>query len=187
MSGRSGLRTATGVRTRILPRWSSTPWLIVDVMTPLLADGFSQVNWDDFAHATVQTDGAAISVNYGGTGPAVLLLHGFPETKLMWREIALRLAEQFFVVAADLRGYGASSTPPSTSDHMPYSKRAMANDMVQAMAHLGHDRFVVAGHDRGGRVAYRTALDHRQAVSRLAVLDVLPVDIVWFNGVESIH
>jgi haloacetate dehalogenase len=115
------------------------------------------VNWDDFAQATVQTDGAAISVNYGGTGPAVLLLHGFPETNLMWREIALRVAEQFFVVAADLRGYGDSSTPPSTSDHMPYSKRAMANDMIQVMAHLGHDRFVVAGHDRGGRVAYPTA------------------------------
>ena len=79
------------------------------------------MNWDDFARATVQTDAAAISVNYGGTGPAVLLLHGFPQTKLMWREIALRLAEQFFVVAADLRGYGDSSTPPSTSDHMPDS------------------------------------------------------------------
>ena len=102
------------------------------------------MNWDDFAHATVQTDGAAISVNYGGSGPAVLLLHGFPETKLMWREIALRLAEHFFVVAADLRGYGDSSTPPSTNDHLPYS-RAMANDIVQVMAHLGHDRFVVAG------------------------------------------
>jgi haloacetate dehalogenase len=142
------------------------------------------VNWDDFARATVQTDGAAISVSHGGTGPAVLLLHGFPQTKLMWREIAIRLAEQFFVVAADLRGYGDSSTPPSTSDQMPYSKRAMANDMIQVMAHLGHDRFVVAGHDRGGRVAYRMALDHPQAVSRLAVLDVLPVDIVWDRAEE---
>jgi pimeloyl-ACP methyl ester carboxylesterase len=78
--------------------------------------------------------------------PAVLLLHGFPETKLMWRKIALQLAEQFFVVAAELRGYGDSSTSLSTSDHLPYSKRAMANDMIQVMAHLGHDRFVVAGH-----------------------------------------
>jgi haloacetate dehalogenase len=129
--------------------------------------------------AMVDTDGAAISVRFGGTGPAVLLLHGFPETKLMWRDIAPRLAERFFVVAADLRGYGDSSTPPSTRDHLPYSKSAMAADMVEVMARLGHDRFAVAGHDRGGRVAYRAALDHPRAISKLAVLDVLPVDVVW--------
>src|SRR6266540_3765247 len=127
----------------------------------------------------VETDEAMVNVRCGGAGPAVLLLHGFPETLLMWRDIAPLLAAQFTVVCADLRGYGNSSCPPSTADHAPYAKRVMARDMVAVMARLGHDRFAVAGHDRGGRVAYRAALDHPAVIRKLALLDVLPVDVVW--------
>lgn len=122
---------------------------------------------------------ASIAATVSGAGPPLLLLHGFPQTRLMWRDIAPRLAKTCTVVCADLRGYGASSCPPSAPDHAPYSKRAMALDMVKAMARLGFSRFGVAGHDRGGRVAYRMALDHPAAVSKLAVLDVLPTLTVW--------
>jgi haloacetate dehalogenase len=132
-----------------------------------------------FAQLRVDTGEAVISVSRGGTGPGVLLLHGFPQTRLMWRDIAPRLARRFTVVCADLRGYGDSSTPPSSADHAPYSKRAMARDMVSVMARLGFEHFCIAGHDRGGRVAYRAALDHPDRVDALAVLDVLPVDAVW--------
>ncbi len=114
-----------------------------------------------------------------GDGPGLLLLHGFPETHLMWRDIAPRLAESYTVVAADLRGYGGSSTPASTPDHAAYSKRTMADDMVTLMEELGFARFAVAGHDRGGRVGYRLGLDHPESVTALAVLDVLPVEEVW--------
>jgi len=127
----------------------------------------------------VDTGEAVISVTRLGSGPAVLLLHGFPQTKLMWRDIAPQLAERFTVICADLRGYGDSSTPPSDADHAAYSKRVMARDMVSVMARLGFSRFSIAGHDRGGRVAYRAALDHPGRVDALAVLDVLPVDAVW--------
>ena len=114
-----------------------------------------------------------------GSGPGVLLLHGFPETHVMWRDVAPRLARSFTVVCADLRGYGDSSTPASTADHATYSKRALAGDMVTLMSSLGFQCFSVAGHDRGGRVAYRLGLDHPERVDSLAVLDVLPVDEVW--------
>jgi haloacetate dehalogenase len=109
----------------------------------------------------------------------LLLLHGFPETHVMWRSAAPALAERFTVVCADLRGYGASGTPPSTPDHAPYAKSAMAADMVALMERLGFDRFSVVGHDRGGRVAYRLALDHPDLVTRLAVLDIVPTAEVW--------
>ncbi len=128
---------------------------------------------------TIDTGEASIAVTRSGSGPAVLLLHGFPETRLMWREIADLLAERFTVVCADLRGYGESSCPPSAPDHEPYSKRAMARDMVAVMGRLGFERFGVAGHDRGGRVAYRTALDHPGRVTRLAVLDIVAIDAAW--------
>jgi haloacetate dehalogenase len=132
-----------------------------------------------FEKLRVDTGEAVISVSRGGAGPGVLLLHGFPQTQLMWRDIAPRLARRFTVVCADLRGYGDSSTPPSSADHAPYSKRVMARDMVSVMARLGFGHFCIAGHDRGGRVAYRAALDHPDRVDALAVLDVLPVDTVW--------
>jgi len=127
----------------------------------------------------IDAEGARINVRRGGSGPPVLLLHGFPQTMLMWRDIAPMLTGDFTVVCADLRGYGGSSCPPSTADHSPYSKRAMAQDMVEVMARLGFDRFAVVGHDRGARVAYRAALDHPSSIDRLALLDVLPTDTVW--------
>src|SRR5438309_5226145 len=113
---------------------------------------------DDFAAAEIQTGETIIFVRSYGSGPPILLLHGFPQTHLMWRSVAPLLAQQFTVVCADLRGYGQSGCPPSTGDHEPYSKRAMARDMVAVMASLCYQRFSVAGHDRGGRVAYRMAL-----------------------------
>lgn len=109
-----------------------------------------------------------------GAGRPLLLLHGFPQTHLMWHQIAPALAHDFHVVCADLRGYGSSGTPASAADHSPYSKRAMAADMVELMRALGCERFSVAGHDRGARVAYRMALDHPPNIERLAILDVVP-------------
>ena len=115
----------------------------------------------------------------GGSGPPLLLLHGYPESHLMWHAAAPVLAERHTVVAADLAGYGASFRPAPAADHVPHGKRAMAADQVEAMAALGFERFAVAGHDRGGRVAYRMALDHPERVERLAVLDIAPTGEVW--------
>jgi haloacetate dehalogenase len=134
---------------------------------------------DGFESAEIETGEATIFARRGGLGPPLLLLHGFPQTHLMWRLLAPRLARRFTVVCADLRGYGRSGCPPSAPDHAPYAKRAMARDMVAAMRHLGFERFSIAGHDRGGRVAYRLALDHPACVERLAVLDVLPTAAAW--------
>ena len=132
-----------------------------------------------FESLIVDSGETTLHIVRGGSGPPLLLLHGFPQTLMMWRDIAPRLAERFSVVCADLRGYGASGCPPSTANHAPYSKRAMAGDMVAVMRELGFERFSVAGHDRGGRVAYRAALDHSQRVERLAVLDIVPIDTAW--------
>jgi haloacetate dehalogenase len=134
---------------------------------------------DDFETAEIQMGEASIFVRWSGSGSPILLLHGFPQTHLMWRSIAPLLARNFTVVCADLRGYGRSGCPASTPDHAPYAKRAMAQDMVIVMERLGFPRFSVAGHDRGGRVAYRMALDHPSRVDRLAVLDILPTGTVW--------
>ncbi|ESZ48984.1 fluoroacetate dehalogenase [Mesorhizobium sp. L2C054A000] len=132
-----------------------------------------------FDARTVQMEETSIFVRAGGSGPPLLLLHGFPETHVMWRDIAVALAPHFSVVAADLRGYGQSACPASGANHAAYSKRAMARDMVQVMDVLGFDRFMVAGHDRGGRVAYRLALDHPETVSKVAVLDIVPTASAW--------
>ncbi|HEX7128229.1 MAG TPA: alpha/beta hydrolase [Thermodesulfobacteriota bacterium] len=129
--------------------------------------------------AEIETGETRIFVRRGGAGPPVLLLHGFPQTHLMWRGVAPLLARRFAVVCADLRGYGRSGCPDSTPDHAPYSKRAMARDMVAVMRSLGFASFSVVGHDRGGRVAYRLALDHPERVDRLAVLDVVPTADAW--------
>jgi haloacetate dehalogenase len=121
----------------------------------------------------------SLRVRQGGSGPPLLLLHGYPETHLMWGAVADALAERFTVVAPDLRGYGESSAPEPDAEHANHSKRAMAADGVGLMRHLGFDRFDVAGHDRGGRVAYRMALDAPEVVRRLTVLDVIPTSEVW--------
>jgi haloacetate dehalogenase len=133
----------------------------------------------DFETAEIDTGETSIFARWSGSGPPILLLHGFPETHLMWRGVAPVLAHRFTVVCADLRGYGRSGCPASTPDHAPYAKRAMAGDMVMVMERLGFSRFSVAGHDRGGRVAYRLALDHPESVDRLAVLDIVPTATVW--------
>jgi haloacetate dehalogenase len=130
--------------------------------------------FDGFTLTTMDANGVAIRVRHGGSGPGLLLLHGNPQTHVMWHRIAPRLAEDFTVVCADLRGYGDSGKPPTTPDHAPYAKRAMALDQVEVMRQLGFDHFRVAGHDRGGRCAYRMALDHPDKVDRLAVLDIIP-------------
>lgn len=127
-----------------------------------------------FATARMDADGVGVHYALGGSGPPLLLLHGYPQTHVMWHRVADGLAERFTVVIPDLRGYGDSDKPASTDDHFPYSKRAMARDQVALMRHLGFDRFDVAGHDRGGRVAHRLTLDHPDRVRRLAVLDIAP-------------
>jgi len=134
---------------------------------------------DGFERGEIDTGEAAIFARWSGSGPPILLLHGFPETHVMWRDVAPLLARDFTVVCADLRGYGQSGCPASSLDHAPYAKRAMARDMVAVMEHLGFPRFSIAGHDRGGRVAYRLALDHPDRVERIAVLDILPTATVW--------
>ncbi|MFW5417815.1 alpha/beta hydrolase [Nocardiopsis sp. CNT-189] len=124
-------------------------------------------------------DGVAIRVATGGDGPPVLLLHGHPQTHATWREVAPVLAERHTVVAADLRGYGDSGKPGGGPGHARYAKREMARDQVRVMRELGHERFAVVGHDRGGRVAHRMALDHPGAVDRLAVLDIAPTSAMY--------
>jgi haloacetate dehalogenase len=130
--------------------------------------------FDGFTSESIETGEATIRVRHGGSGPPLLLLHGHPQTHMMWHRVAPLLAERFTVVVTDLRGYGESSKPPTTPDHEPYSKRAMARDQVAVMQQLGFERFFVAGHDRGGRVAYRLALDHPECIAKLAVLDIVP-------------
>jgi haloacetate dehalogenase len=127
-----------------------------------------------FAASDIATDGATIHTLRGGSGPPLLLLHGHPQTLVCWHKIAGRLAEHFTVVLTDLRGYGDSSKPPGGERHVNYAPRAMARDQLEVMRRLGFARFAVAGHDRGGRVAHRMALDAPEAISKLAVLDIAP-------------
>jgi haloacetate dehalogenase len=127
-----------------------------------------------FTAQRVTTPGAQIHCEVGGAGPPLLLLHGYPQTHVMWHRIAPALARDYTVVCADLRGYGDSSKPQAQTDHAQQSKRAMAQDMVDVMRALGFARFRLAGHDRGGRVAHRLCVDHPDAVERVAVLDISP-------------
>ena len=130
--------------------------------------------FEGFADHEVPTGRGSVFARVGGEGPPLLLLHGYPQTHLMWHSAAPLLTGEHTVVVADLPGYGASFRPAPTPDHAAHSKRALAADLVEAMAALGHGRFAVAGHDRGARCAYRMALDHPAAISRLAVLDIVP-------------
>nr|WP_219469574.1 alpha/beta hydrolase [Nonomuraea rhizosphaerae] len=128
-----------------------------------------------FAAGRIDVGEAELFVRHGGEGPPVLLLHGHPRTHATWHRVAALLAPHHTVICPDTRGYGRSAKPPTTDDHEPYSKRVMARDMVALMRALGHDRFAVVGHDRGGYVAQRLALDHPEAVTHLVVLDVVPI------------
>ena len=130
--------------------------------------------FEGFTDTFIDTSGARIRVRHGGSGPPLLLLHGNPQTSAMWRHQAAALKDRFSIVCPDLRGYGFSSKPPAGDSHINYSKREMARDMVEVMEALGHTRFHLAGHDRGGRVAHRLAYDWAERVTRLCVLDIAP-------------
>ena len=132
-----------------------------------------------FEARRIETSGATIACEIGGSGPPLLMLHGYPQTHAMWHAVASRLAESFTVVCSDLRGYGDSSKPDGGARHVNYSKRAMAADQVELMRALGFHRFRLAGHDRGGRVAHRLCVDHPDAVERVAVLDISPTRIMY--------
>ena len=128
----------------------------------------------DFTQRRIETSGASINLVTGGSGPPLLLIHGYPQTHIMWRKVAPRLARDFTLVIPDLRGYGDSSKPPPGDDCINYSKRALAQDQVEVMAALGFDKFGVAGHDRGARVTHRLLRDHGDKITRAASLDIVP-------------
>lgn len=161
-----------------------------DAMPPLKPHGPALM--EGFSSRRISTAGAEINVAVGGSGPPLLLLHGNPLTHVSWHKVAPALAQSFTVVAPDLRGYGDSSKPDGGPDHAAYTFRAMGRDNVEVMAALGFDRFAVAGHDRGARVAFRMALDHPGQVERMAALDIVPTHHVLTNvtlgwGLESYH
>jgi pimeloyl-ACP methyl ester carboxylesterase len=128
-----------------------------------------------FESRKIQTSGATINVLHGGSGPPLLLIHGYPQTHVEWHTIAPRLAQKFTVVMTDLRGYGDSSKPPDGENHAGYSKRAMALDHIEVMKALGFERFAVVGHDRGARVTWRMCIEHPQAITKAAVIDIVPL------------
>lgn len=141
--------------------------------------------FEGFSQQLVRTNGVDINCVHGGDGPPLLLLHGYPQTHAMWHAVAPQLARHFTVVAADLRGYGASDKPATTGDHFPYSKRAMAADMAGLMQQLGHTRYGVLAHDRGARVAHRLALDHADQVAAMLLLDIAPTKEMYANTTDG--
>ncbi|MBX9992784.1 alpha/beta fold hydrolase [Phreatobacter oligotrophus] len=151
--------------------------MIEHVVTDRLFPGFRKLD--------IATSGTTIRLRTGGTGPALLLLHGYPQTHVLWHKVAPRLAERFTVVAADLRGYGDSGKPATDAGHTPYAKRAMAQDMAEVMSALGHETFFVCGHDRGARVAHRLALDHAERVRKLCVLDIAPTREMYAGTTDA--
>lgn len=144
-----------------------------------------------FETRTFNTQGAEIFTRLAGDGPPLLMLHGYPQTHVMWHRIAGELARHFTLVMADLRGYGLSSCPDTDADHLTYSKRAMAQDMAEVMSQLGHETFMVLSHDRGARVGYRLTLDRPERVTKLTLLDIVPTFSVWREtarvGVGKFH
>jgi haloacetate dehalogenase len=137
--------------------------------------------FEGFQTSKIQTSGATIHVLSGGQGPAVLLLHGYPQSHVEWHRIAPALARDFTLIISDLRGYGDSSKPADGENHAGYSKRATALDQVEVMRHFGFEKFAVVGHDRGGRVGHRMALDHPDRVTKLAVIDIVPTHKLFHN------
>jgi haloacetate dehalogenase len=137
--------------------------------------------FDGFKTERIATTGTTINTVHGGNrnGAPLLLLHGIPETHVCWRKVAPVLARDHYVVMTDLRGYGDSGKPAGGGDHFAYSKRAMAQDQIEVMKHLGFDKFDLVGHDRGGRAAHRLALDHPQALNRLVILDIVPTHLLY--------
>jgi haloacetate dehalogenase len=135
----------------------------------------------DFEQKFIETSGARINVLKGGSGFPVLLLHGYPQTHVMWHKIAPLLAQEFTVIATDMRGYGDSAKPKGNEDHSNYSKRTMARDQVEVMSQLGYEEFYLVGHNRGARVSYRLTLDYPQKVKKLAVMDIIPTYRMYAN------
>lgn len=152
-------------------------------MTDDLFPGFRQ---DRIAVRHEWADGLELNVRVGGSGKPLLLVHGYPQTGAMWHKLAPNLAQRFTVVVPDLRGYGASDKPPTDNQHLPYSKRAMAADLIALMAELGHETFQVAGHDRGGRVTHRMCLDHPTAIDRASVLDIVPTHTLFNTATHAV-
>src|SRR5215217_4269325 len=135
--------------------------------------------FEGFERRRIKTREATINLVQGGDGPPILLLHGYPQTHVCWHRVAPRLAERFTVICTDLRGCGDSSKPAGDAEHVSYSKRTMAQDQVEVMQALGFPRFALVGHDRGARVAHRLALDHRDSVTKLALLDIIPTRVAF--------
>jgi len=168
----------TAVNAPIVRAYCSHRVLILSkIMTAFKADLADL--FPGFAAHWVDTSIGKIFARTAGNGPPLLLLHGYTETHVMWHRMAPALAPHFSLVIPDLPGYGASAVPQANADHAPYDKRSMANVMVEVMAKFGHKRFRLAGHDRGGRVAYRMALDHAASLERLATLDIVPTYDMW--------
>ena len=134
-----------------------------------------------FKHVDMRTKGAIIRVRHGGSGPPLLLLHGYPNNHVLWHAVAAKLAQRYHVVCPDLRGYGDSSLPEPGERLINYSHRVMAEDMIEVMEQLGHQRFYLIGHDRGARVSHRMSLDHPERLMKLCLLDMLPTYYVWTN------
>jgi haloacetate dehalogenase len=175
---RDVLRAGAAVAAGALLGSSNTAWAVdASAVDAKLLPGFRVEK--------VKTSGATLHTVIGGKGPPLLLIHGAPLTHLSWFRVAPELAKRFTVIAPDLRGYGDSSKPEDGENHVNYSKRAMAQDMVDAMKHFGFDRFAVVGHDRGGRVGHRLALDHPQAVTRMAVLDIVPTQYLYTHVTKA--
>ncbi len=140
-----------------------------------------------FKSARVKTSGAEINLVHAGSGPPLLLMHGAPQTHVSMRHLAADLSKDYTVIVPDLRGYGDSSKPPDGENHVNYSKRAMALDQVEVMKSFGFDKFAVVGHDRGGRVGHRMALDHADKVTRLCVLDIIPTHYLYTHVTDRLH
>lgn len=137
---------------------------------------------NEFDQAKVKTTDAEINLAHAGSGEPLLLLHGYPQTHVMWHKVAPRLTDKFHIICPDLRGYGDSSKPESTADHYTYSKRAMAQDIVEVMDHFGYEKFLAAGHDRGARVLHRLALDYPEKLKKGCMMDIAPTHYMFMTA-----